>query len=141
MGQQYVYGKNVVRQLLEEDKKIYEIILMDGFKGVKETFPAILVAAISFTVTQFISSNYLGAELPDIVSAVVSLICTTAFLKIWKPSNIFRLDDQTDFTNNTQLSNGEIFKAWLPFILLIACIILWTQPWFKVYHICFIAFN
>ena len=81
--------------------------------------------------TQFISSNYLGAELPDIVSAVVSLICTTAFLKIWKPSNIFRLDDQTDFTNNTQLSNGEIFKAWLPFILLIACIILWTQPWFK----------
>ncbi|MBR2148024.1 MAG: lactate permease LctP family transporter, partial [Campylobacter sp.] len=107
------------------------VFLMDGFKGVKETFPAILVAAVSFTATQFISSNYLGAELPDIVSAVVSLICTTAFLKIWKPSNIFRLDDQTDFTNNTQLSNGEIFKAWLPFILLIACIILWTQPWFK----------
>lgn len=35
MGQQYVYGKNVVRQLLEEDKKIYEIILMDGFKDQK----------------------------------------------------------------------------------------------------------
>ena len=35
MGQQYVYGKNVVRQLLEEDKKIYEIILMDGFKDAK----------------------------------------------------------------------------------------------------------
>lgn len=32
MGQQYVYGKNVVRQLLEDDKKIYEIILMEGFK-------------------------------------------------------------------------------------------------------------
>ena len=107
------------------------VFLMDGFKGVKETFPAILVAAISFTATQFISSNYLGAELPDILSAVVSLICTTAFLKIWKPSNIFRLDDQTDFTSKTELSNGQIFKAWLPFILLIACIILWTQPWFK----------
>ena len=35
MGQQYVYGKNVVRQLLEEDKKIYEVILMDGFKDPK----------------------------------------------------------------------------------------------------------
>ena len=31
MGQ-YVYGKNVVRQLLTDNKKIYEIILVEGFK-------------------------------------------------------------------------------------------------------------
>lgn len=131
--EQYEVSAMVGRMLVPLSLTVpfFIVFLMDGFKGVKETFPAILVAAISFTATQFISSNYLGAELPDIVSAIVSLVCTTAFLKIWKPSNIFRLDDQTDFTNNTQLSNGEIFKAWLPFILLIACIILWTQPWFK----------
>lgn len=131
--EQYEVSAMVGRMLVPLSLTVpfFIVFLMDGFKGVKETFPAILVAAVSFTATQFISSNYLGAELPDIVSAVVSLICTTAFLKIWKPSNIFRLDDQTDFTSNTQLSNGEIFKAWLPFILLIACIILWTQPWFK----------
>lgn len=35
MGQQYVFGKNVVRALLEDDKKIYEIILMEGFKDQK----------------------------------------------------------------------------------------------------------
>lgn len=29
---QYVYGKNVVRQLLNEQKKIYEIVMMEGFK-------------------------------------------------------------------------------------------------------------
>ncbi|WP_439098255.1 lactate permease LctP family transporter [Campylobacter devanensis] len=131
--EQYEVSAMVGRMLVPLSLTIpfFIVFLMDGFKGVKETFPAILVAAISFTATQFISSNYLGAELPDIVSAVVSLICTTAFLKIWKPSNIFRLDDQTDFTSKTELSNGQIFKAWLPFILLIACIILWTQPWFK----------
>ncbi len=131
--EQYEVSAMVGRMLVPLSLTVpfFIVFLMDGFKGVKETFPAILVAAVSFTATQFISSNYLGAELPDIVSAVVSLICTTAFLKIWKPSNIFRLDDQTDFTSKTELSNGEIFKAWLPFILLIACIILWTQPWFK----------
>ncbi|WP_439097957.1 lactate permease LctP family transporter [Campylobacter devanensis] len=131
--EQYEVSAMVGRMLVPLSLTVpfFIVFLMDGFKGVKETFPAILVAAISFTATQFISSNYLGAELPDIVSAVVSLICTTAFLKIWKPSNIFRLDDQTDFTSKTKLSNGQIFKAWLPFILLIACIILWTQPWFK----------
>lgn len=109
------------------------VFLMDGIKGIKETYPAVLVAAVSFTITQFISSNYLGAELPDIVSAVVSLVCTTIFLKFWSPKNIFRLDDLTDFSHHTQLEFGKVFKAWLPFILLIICIIIWTQPWFKAF--------
>ena len=107
------------------------VFLMDGFKGVRETFPAILVAALSFTITQFISSNYLGAELPDIVSAVISLACTTIFLKFWSVKNVFRLDDLKDFSNHERLEFGKVFKAWLPFILLILCIIVWTQPWFK----------
>ena len=107
------------------------VFLMDGFKGVKETFPAILVAAVSFTGTQFFSSNYLGAELPDIVSAIVSLACTTIFLKVWQPKNIFRLDDKKDFSNQQKLELGVIVRAWMPFILLIICIVIWTQPWFK----------
>ena len=107
------------------------VYLMDGLKGVKETFPAILVAAVSFTGTQFLSSNYLGAELPDILSAVVSLACTTIFLKFWKVKNVFRLDDVKDFSQKSNLSLGTIFKAWLPFILLIVCIVVWTQPFFK----------
>lgn len=107
------------------------VFLMDGLKGVKETFPAILVAALSFTATQFYSSNYLGAELPDIASAIVSLACTTLFLRIWQPKVIFRLDDEKDFSQKNTLSLGQVFKAWLPFILLVLCIIIWTQPWFK----------
>ncbi len=109
------------------------VYLMDGVKGVKETFPAILVAAVSFTGTQFISSNFLGAELPDIASAVVSLACTTIFLKFWSVKNVFRLDDVKDFSNSSNLSLGTVFKAWLPFILLIICIVIWTQDWFKAF--------
>ena len=29
---QYVYGKNVVKQLLQEDKKIYEILMAEGMR-------------------------------------------------------------------------------------------------------------
>ncbi|MBF7068905.1 L-lactate permease [Campylobacter volucris] len=107
------------------------VFLMDGIKGVKETFPAIFVATISFTATQFLSSNHLGAELPDIISAVVSLSITTIFLKFWKPKNIFRLDDVKDFNNPQKLEFKKVLLAWMPFILLIICIIIWTQPWFK----------
>ncbi|EAI3920562.1 L-lactate permease [Campylobacter upsaliensis] len=133
--EQYEISAMVGRMLVPLSLSVpfFIVFLMDGVKGVKETFPAVLVAAVSFTITQFISSNYLGAELPDIVSAVVSLACTTIFLKFWSPKNIFRLDDLTDFSHHTQLEFGKVFKAWLPFILLIICIIIWTQPWFKAF--------
>ncbi|HEC1563280.1 TPA: L-lactate permease [Campylobacter upsaliensis] len=133
--EQYEISAMVGRMLVPLSLSVpfFIVFLMDGVKGVKETFPAVLVAALSFTITQFISSNYLGAELPDIVSAVVSLACTTIFLKFWSPKNIFRLDDLKDFSHHTQLEFGKVFKAWLPFILLIVCIIVWTQPWFKAF--------
>ncbi|WP_270966085.1 L-lactate permease [Campylobacter upsaliensis] len=133
--EQYEISAMVGRMLVPLSLSVpfFIVFLMDGVKGVKETFPAVLVATVSFTITQFISSNYLGAELPDIVSAVVSLACTTIFLKFWSPKNIFRLDDLTDFSHHTQLEFGKVFKAWLPFILLIICIIIWTQPWFKAF--------
>ncbi|HEF3557687.1 TPA: L-lactate permease [Campylobacter upsaliensis] len=133
--EQYEISAMVGRMLVPLSLSVpfFIVFLMDGVKGVKETFPAVLVAALSFTITQFISSNYLGAELPDIVSAVVSLAYTTIFLKFWSPKNIFRLDDLTDFSHHTQLEFGKVFKAWLPFILLIVCIIVWTQPWFKAF--------
>lgn len=131
--EQYAVSAMVGRMLVPLSLTVpfFIVFLMDGFKGVRETFPAILVAAASFTGTQFLSSNYLGAELPDIVSAIVSLACTTLFLKVWQPRNIFRLDDEKDFSNQQKLELGAIIRAWMPFILLVVCIVIWTQPWFK----------
>ena len=47
---------------------------MAGFKKTVEVLPAILVSGVSFALTQFVSSNFLGPELPDILSALVSLL-------------------------------------------------------------------
>ncbi|ULO01768.1 L-lactate permease [Campylobacter sp. RM5004] len=107
------------------------IFLMDGMKGIRETFPIVFVAAASFAIAQFFSSNFLGAELPDIISAVVSLVCTTAAVKAFKIKNIVRFDGKTDFSDVKTLSLGEVVYAWSPFILLIIFIVVWTQPWFK----------
>ena len=106
------------------------VFLMDGFKGIKETFPAVLVTSLSFAITQYYTSNHIGAQLPDITSAVVALVFTTVFLKWWQPKNIFRLDDKTDFSSNTSLTFKSVFRAWVPFLLLIVLIIVWTNPLF-----------
>ncbi|MFP1484247.1 L-lactate permease [Escherichia coli] len=55
------------------------VAMMDGWKGVKETWPAALVAGGSFAVTRF--PNYIGPELPDITSALVSIVSLAYSLK------------------------------------------------------------
>lgn len=107
------------------------VFLMDGWRGVRETFPAILVAALSFAIVQFLSSNYWGPELPDIISAIVSIIATTIFLKFWQPKQIFRTDGSTQISEHPKHHICKVIVAWMPFILLVIMIVIWTQPWFK----------
>lgn len=63
------------------------VFMMDGVRGVKQTWPAALVAGGSFAVTQYFTANHIGPELPDITSALVCLFALTAFLKVWQPAS------------------------------------------------------
>lgn len=116
----------------------YLVLIMAGFKKALEVMPAILVSGVSFAVTQYLSSNFLGPELPDILSALVSLFALAIFLKFWKPKTIFRFKSEaeaqvaaTTDTAHTKHTSGEIFKAWSPFLILTAFISLWGIPQVK----------
>ncbi|CAK7035319.1 L-lactate permease [Kerstersia gyiorum] len=118
--------------------------IMDGWRGVRETWPAVLVGGGSFAIVQFLTANYIGPELPDITSAIVSLIALTLFLKVWKPKHIFRFDEaegqagsqqpntaQAVPASNAPLNAGSIIKAWSPFIILTAMVTIWSVKPFK----------
>ena len=117
--------------------------IMDGWRGVKETWPAVLVGGGSFAVVQFLTANYVGPELPDITSAIVALVALTAFLKFWQPKTISRFAPEAG-TNPVadaakanlaapavKLTTGVVLKAWSPFIILTAMVTLWSIPPFK----------
>ncbi|MBL3284153.1 hypothetical protein ELP82_28495, partial [Klebsiella pneumoniae] len=72
----FAIGQMTGRQLplLSVFVPFWLVFMMNGFKGIRDTWPAILVAGGSFAVTQFITANYVGPELPDITSALVSLV-------------------------------------------------------------------
>ena len=59
--------------------------VIDGFRGMREIWPAAAVTGVSFAVAQFLSSNYFSVELTDVVAALVALGATVAFLRVWKP--------------------------------------------------------
>lgn len=107
---------------------IWLVVLMAGWKAMKEVLPACLVAGVSFAGVQWFSSNYIGPELPDILSSLACIISLTVFLKYWKPATIWRFANEPAPTlkaNRTVLTFGNVLKAWSPFIILTVMVILW----------------
>ena len=133
-------SKMVGRQLpfLSVFIPFYLVVIMSGFKRSLEVLPAILVSGVSFAATQYVSSNFLGPELPDILSAIVSLVALAVFLKFWKPKTTFRFPGEKEAAAAVQAgqpetqerahSAGRIFKAWTPFLLLTAMVSIWGIP-------------
>ncbi|NHC02475.1 L-lactate permease [Acinetobacter sp. 187] len=116
---------------------IWIMAIMDGWRGVKETWPAIFVGGGSFALAQFLTANYVGPELPDITAAIAALVSLTVLLKFWQPKHIFRFEDEKQVDPNIALaaqksySVGQIVKAWSPFAVLTAMVTLWSIKPFK----------
>ncbi|WP_088338269.1 L-lactate permease [Bacillus cereus] len=114
------------------------VFLMDGFKGIRQTWPALFVAGSSFAITQFITATFLGPELPDITSALVSLISLALFLKVWQPKETYQSGQAnsevaatTTAASMPKLTFGKVVKAWSPFIVLTVMVVIWSQSFFK----------
>jgi lactate permease len=126
------------------------VFMMDGLRGIRETWPAALVTGASFAITQYFTSNHIGPELPDITSALVSLLALTAFLKVWQPrSAVQRSSGTIEGGSAATLRYGgfgggmmtprraspyttmQTARAWAPFGILTAIVTVWSVPPFK----------
>ncbi|MCC7696183.1 MULTISPECIES: lactate permease LctP family transporter [Janthinobacterium] len=127
------------------------VFMMDGVRGVREVWPAALVTGASFAVTQYFTSNHIGPELPDITSALVSLVSLTLFLKVWQPKNAkvvnavgggaaalsgFGGAGGADLRGSgsraaSPYTLAQTARAWAPFGLLTAIVTVWSLPGFK----------
>jgi L-lactate transport len=110
---------------------LWVVMAMDGLRGLRETWPAILATGASFAVTQFFTSNFIGPELPDITSALVSLVCLATLLKFWKPKRIFRFAGQEVTAKVVSYPLGQVLKAWSPFAILTVFVTVWSLKPFK----------
>ncbi|MCU1436564.1 MAG: L-lactate transport [Pseudarthrobacter sp.] len=61
------------------------VFIVDGRRGVKQTWPVALVAGAAFGAAQFVTSNYFAVELTDVVAAVVTVAAVLLMLKVWQP--------------------------------------------------------
>ncbi|KVN87677.1 lactate permease LctP family transporter [Burkholderia ubonensis] len=126
------------------------VFMMDGLRGVRQTWPAALVAGGSFAITQYFTSNHLGPELPDITSSLVSLVALAAFLKVWQPSSArqtaggvaasgggaaalagFGGFGSSASREASPYTFAQTLRAWSPFLILTGVVIVWSLAPFK----------
>src|SRR5947199_5415350 len=68
----------------------YLIVVLAGWRRMREILPAVLVTGVSFAVVQFLISNFVGPELTDILAALVSMACLAILLRFWRPREVWQ---------------------------------------------------
>src|SRR4029453_16110718 len=88
---------------------------MSGWRGVRGVWPAILVSGGSFAAMQFWVSNWYGPRLVDVAGGLVSLVCLAAFLKWWRPKEVWTFAGERDRSAPppTEHTVREIVSAWV----------------------------
>ena len=73
----------------------YLIVVLAGWRRMREILPAVLITGVSFAIVQFLVSNFIGPELTDILAALVSMGCLAVLLRFWKPAEVWRFAHET----------------------------------------------
>jgi len=115
--------------------------MVDGARGIRQTWPAALTGGVAFAVAQFACSNYISVELTDIVASLASTIAIVALLRVWQPGEPLVADSDARFTrpavaggsvhdpamedevrrrdDSRKDTTGDVVRAYLPYLVVI----------------------
>jgi lactate permease len=103
----------------------YLVILYAGWRRMIEVWPAVLTAGASFAIGQFTVSNFVGPELTDALSALLSLTSVALLLRVWQPA--------AEFTEGARLAAPaptmrdtprRVFRAYATYAILIVTVLI-----------------
>jgi lactate permease len=133
------------------------VAMVDGRRGLRQTWPAAVVGGLAFAVGQFVTSNYISVELTDIVASLVSAAAVVVLLQVWHPTGAFTpgqrgqrpagpggrpavaggstydpaFEQQARRRANDQHhdSRGEILAAYAPYLIIVVVFALAQISW------------
>jgi lactate permease len=130
--------------------------MVDGWRGVRQTWPAAVTGGVAFAVGQFACSNYVSVELTDIVASLLSAGAIVALVRVWQPGQVLSAEggarpamaggeqhvDQRRFENEATSRAGmtpdrepvhdrpsEVWRAYAPYLIIVAVFALAQISW------------
>jgi lactate permease len=116
------------------------VAIVDGWRGIRQTWPAAMVCGLVFAVAQYATSNFVSVPLADVVASLLSAAAIVAMVRVWHPRRAYtepavvaggaadeptpefaeragrpitHTDDRTD-------SRADVVKAYAPYAIIIA---------------------
>jgi len=122
---------------------LYMISAMGGWKAAREVWPALLTAGLTFGTMEFVISNYVGAQLSDILSSTSTMAALVLLLRFWRPRPLIRTSPGDElgpfelaFGPTTQSESqrhtpGQVVAAWMPYVFVVVLVLLWGYKPFQ----------
>lgn len=108
------------------------VAIVDGRRGVKETWLPALVCGVVFGLGQFATSNFISVPLADVVAALLSAGAVVLLVRVWKPRQTYTepavvaggaADAPTpEFADRVAHpdSRADVVRAYAPYAIIIA---------------------
>jgi lactate permease len=105
------------------------VYAMSKSKGLKGAIGTILVAGLSFSITEFLVSNYIGADLTSVLAGLACLVAVAIYLKVQKHAQPWLFEGDAPADNAPkEFHFKELFLSWLPYLLLAVLVIAVNLP-------------
>ncbi len=92
----------------------YLILVMSGWKGLRSVLPAAALCGVTFAGTQFVISNFVNAQLTDILAALAAMLSVLIWVKL-----------RSTPAGPSAHTRSEVLSAWAPYALLVVFVLLW----------------
>ena len=62
------------------------VAIVDGWRGIRQTWLPALVCGVVFGIAQFATSNFVSVPLADVVASLLSAAAVVAVVRLWRPT-------------------------------------------------------
>jgi lactate permease len=100
------------------------VAMVDGWRGLKEVWPACLAMGGVFGAVQWFVSAYHGPWLVDLASSLASIAALFALLRWWQPA----ATAQAGVEPAAFVPDSRGFRAWVPWLFLSGFVFAWGLP-------------
>jgi lactate permease len=114
--------------------------IVDGWRGIRETWPVAVSCGLVFALAQFATSNFVSVPLADVVASLLSAATVVGLVRVWHPRKPYTepsvvaggaADEPTpEFAGRVARpdSRAEVARAYAPYGIIIAVFVICQIP-------------
>jgi lactate permease len=107
------------------------VAIVDGWRGIRETWPVAIICGVVFALGQYATSNFVSVPLADVVASLLSAAAVVGLVRVWHPRREEApaaiaggaTDEPTpEFAQRVAHPDepAEVVKAYAPYAIVIA---------------------